>query len=98
MGKSRESALSKSIQSALYIDPNTFRRSETESFKIFFSIHYIRLLRYADLLFKKLRNDVWEINEYEYLECFSTPDTAVSLRPMGDLGLSGSVVSRHLYL
>lgn len=81
----RQSALSKSIRSALKRDPNTFKSTTAEHFEVFFSIYYIQLLRYADLLFSKLRNEVWGIDEDEYLESFS------SLEPMGDLGLSGSV-------
>lgn len=88
MGSRRHSALSKSIRSALFRDPNECKRTILHEFLIFFSIYYIDLLRYADLLFHKLRNEVWEINEDEYLECFSAADR---VKPMGDLGFSGSV-------
>ena len=82
----RQSALTRSIRSALTRDPNTFRSSTAGHLRVFFSLYDIQLLRYANLLFEKLRGEVWGVDEDEYRACFS------SLEPLGDLGLSGSVV------
>lgn len=90
-GSRRHSALAKSIQLALFRDPKAFRKSLLGRILAFFSIFYIRLIRYRDELFRKLRNDVWEIDEVEYKACFLSENKTLPLKPMGDLGLSGSV-------
>ncbi|EAL93699.1 hypothetical protein KXW98_008822 [Aspergillus fumigatus] len=89
-GSRRHSALAKSIQLALFRDPKAFRKSLLGRILAFFSIFYIRLIRYRDELFRKLRNDVWEIDEVEYKACFFSENKTLPLKPMGDLGLSGS--------
>ena len=88
MGSRRQSALSKSIRTALFRDPNDFNRTTVGHIRVLFSIFYIELLRYANILFQRLRNNVWQIDENEYLDCFSAADRVKS---MGDLGFSGSV-------
>lgn len=88
MSSRRQSALSKSIRSALFRDPNDFQRTTLGHIQVVFSIYYIELLRYANILFQRLRNNVWEIDENEYLGCFEPADRVKS---MGDLGFSGSV-------
>lgn len=87
MGSRRQSALSKSIRSALFRDPNDFKRTTIGHIQVVFSIYYIELLRYADILFQRLRNNVWQIDENGYLECFEAAD---GVKSMGDLGFSGS--------
>lgn len=81
----RQSALTRSIRSALTRDPNTFQSSTAGHLRVFFSLYDIQLLRYANLLFEKLRAEAWGVDENAYRACFS------SLEPLGDLGLSGSV-------
>ncbi|KAF2273341.1 uncharacterized protein EI97DRAFT_161686 [Westerdykella ornata] len=58
-----------------------------------FSVFYISLERYRAELFKKLRNDIWEVDEEEYVESFRNPGkgSRTDLIAIGDLGYSGSV-------
>jgi hypothetical protein len=93
MGR-RQYALSKSIQFALFRDPNTFRKTLLGQVLAFFSLFYLKLLRYKADIFRKLRNEAWEISEEQYRACFlSWEDNALPLQPMGVLGFSGSVCS-----
>ena len=92
MGSSRrQKALSKSIQLALFRDPATFRKTLIGCILAFFSIFYIKLFRYGSNLFRKLRSETWEIDENEYKASFRDEKKTVPLKPMGDLGMSGSV-------
>ncbi|KAF9884885.1 hypothetical protein FE257_000952 [Aspergillus nanangensis] len=92
MGRRRSSALTRSIQRALFRDPNTFRKTLIGRILAFFSLFYIRLIRFEHERFQKLRNEVWEINELEYHASFrGENDTkTLPLTPLGDMGFSGS--------
>jgi len=59
----------------------------------FFSVFQLPLARYKANLFKKLRNDIWEIDETEYTESFRSQSNnkRTDLVAIGDLGYSGSV-------
>jgi hypothetical protein len=59
----------------------------------FFAIFSLSLARYRASLFKKLRNDVWDIEEEGYTESFRSPSKSkrTDLVAIGDLGYSGSV-------
>ncbi|KAL2219640.1 hypothetical protein M432DRAFT_639221 [Thermoascus aurantiacus ATCC 26904] len=91
MGKSkrRQVAVSKSIQYALFRDPKRFRRSLLARILAFFTLWRIKLIRYGYELFRRLRHEVWEIDEEEYKACFRF-ENGKGLQPMGDLGYSGS--------
>ena len=94
MGRRRQVALAKSIQFALFRDPKAFRKTLIGRIIAFFSIFYLKLLRYEPDVFRKLRNEIWEVSEEQYRACFlSGEDKALPLLPMGDLGFSGSVCS-----
>ncbi|KAF2745882.1 SAICAR synthase-like protein [Sporormia fimetaria CBS 119925] len=58
----------------------------------FFSVFYISLARYRAALFRKLRNEIWQIDEDEYIESFRSPTKSkrTDLISIGDLGYSGS--------
>ncbi|KAJ9666773.1 hypothetical protein H2201_003177 [Coniosporium apollinis] len=56
----------------------------------FFSIFQLTLARYKENLFKKLRTDVWQLDEDEYRESFREAEKGGSLKSVGDLGYSGS--------
>ncbi|KAB2103585.1 hypothetical protein AG0111_0g8421 [Alternaria gaisen] len=58
----------------------------------FFALFSLTLARYRASLFKKLRNDTWEIEEEGYIESFRSPSKGKrsDLVPIGDLGYSGS--------
>jgi len=59
----------------------------------FFAIYQLALTRYRAKLFKKLRNQIWQIEEEEYTESFRSPSHGkrTDLIAAGDLGYSGSV-------
>ncbi|KAF2873004.1 phosphatidylinositol-4-phosphate 5-kinase-domain-containing protein [Massariosphaeria phaeospora] len=59
----------------------------------FFAVFQLALSRYREQLFKKLRSDVWQIEEEEYSESFRSPSRGkrTDLIAIGDLGYSGSV-------
>jgi hypothetical protein len=59
----------------------------------FFSIFQLTLARYRDQIFKNLRNEIWQIEEEEYIESFRSPskEKRTDLKSVGDLGYSGSV-------
>jgi hypothetical protein len=61
----------------------------------FFAIFSLSLSRYRGRLFKKLRNETWQIEEEEYTESFRSPskNKRTDLVAIGDLGYSGSVCS-----
>ena len=87
----RQAMVTRSIQSAL-LDPKTFKKTAIGRILAFFCLFYIRLIRYKDDLFRHLRNEIWDIDEEEYLACFKADNKkTLPLKPMGDLGFSGSV-------
>ena len=59
----------------------------------FFSVFQLALSRYRASVFRKLRNETWEIEEEEYTESFRSPSHGkrTDLISVGDLGYSGSV-------
>jgi hypothetical protein len=63
----------------------------------FFALFSLALARYRASLFKKLRNDIWEIEEEGYTESFRSPSKSkrTDLIPIGDLGYSGSVRAQY---
>ena len=66
-------------------------------FYAFFALFSLTLARYRASLFKKLRNDTWEIEEEGYIESFRSPSKGkrTDLVPIGDLGYSGSVRAQY---
>ena len=92
MGKShRESALTKSIQSALNREPDRFKKTVLGKLVAFFSVRRIKLVRHERELFGRLRHEVWEFDQDEYQASFRTTRGQSPLKTMGDLGYSGSV-------
>ena len=62
----------------------------------FFAVFSLALARYRASLFKKLRNDTWEIEEEGYIESFRpSKSKRTDLIAIGDLGYSGSVRAEH---
>ena len=60
----------------------------------FFAVFQLALSRYRAAVFKKLRNQIWQIEEEEYTESFRSPSKGkrTDLIAIGDLGYSGSVL------
>lgn len=58
----------------------------------FFAFFNLALTRYRGRLFRKLRNDIWGIQEEDYIESFRSPSKSkrTDLVAVGDLGYSGS--------
>lgn len=59
----------------------------------FFAFFNLTLARYRAGVFRKLRNELWGIEEEEYTESFRSPskNKRTDLIAVGDLGYSGSV-------
>jgi hypothetical protein len=88
----RDTLISNSILQAIFKDQKDEERST------FFgrlgascAFYQLTLSRYRHELFKRLRNDVWKIDEKEYTESFKGQGSKDALKPVGDLGYSGSV-------
>ena len=90
MGR-RDTLIAKSILNAIFRDQKDDRRTILKRFLALFSFFYLTLARYKDGLFKKLRDEVWGMDEDEYRESFRSPDKKAKLESVGDLGYSGSV-------
>ncbi|KAF2262416.1 SAICAR synthase-like protein [Lojkania enalia] len=94
MGR-RERLISTSILRAIFKSKSK-NASKSPSFLArilaFFSVFGLTLARYREELFKKLRNEIWRIEEEEYTESFRSPSYGkrTDLIPVGDLGYSGS--------
>ncbi|KAF2404336.1 SAICAR synthase-like protein [Trichodelitschia bisporula] len=85
----REVSVCKSILRAIFHD---YKDKRTLLLRIFafFTFFQIRLARYREELFKKLRTDIWGLDENEYRESFRSHERKGKLKAMGDLGYSGS--------
>lgn len=59
----------------------------------FFAVFNLTLARYRASLFKRLRNEIWGIDEDGYTESFRSTSRKkrTDLVAVGDLGYSGSV-------
>lgn len=91
MGSKRYNSISRSIQLALFRDPNEIKKTVLSYILAFFTLFRIRLIRFGYELFKRLRTETWDIDEEEYRWSFLHKKGSKSLEPMGDLGYSGSV-------
>jgi hypothetical protein len=92
MGESkRELALTKSIQSALTRDSDGFKKTVFGKLLAFFSVRRIKLVQHEKELFGRLRQGVWEFDPDQYQGSFHTTRGQPPLKPMGDMGYSGSV-------
>jgi hypothetical protein len=90
MGR-RDNLISKSILHAIFRDRKTSKKTVLGRIFAFFTVFQVHLARYRDELFKKLRDNVWEMDEDEYRESFRGQDRIGRLKSVGDLGYSGSV-------
>ncbi|KAA8618705.1 MSS4 Phosphatidylinositol-4-phosphate 5-kinase [Pyrenophora tritici-repentis] len=96
MGR-RDRLISTSILGAIFKSDSP-RKDESERPGLFariwafFALFSLTLARYRASLFKKLRNETWEIEEEEYTESFRSPSKSkrTDLVAIGDLGYSGS--------
>jgi hypothetical protein len=89
----RDNLISRSILRAIFKDPHTDKRTVLSRIFAFFTFFQLSLARYKDEVFKKLRDDVWEMDEAEYRESFRGQDRTGKLKSVGDLGYSGSVLN-----
>jgi hypothetical protein len=90
MGR-RDNLISKSILHAIFRDRKTSKRTVLGRILAFFTVFQLHLVRYKDDIFKRLRDEVWEMDEDEYRESFRGQDKRGKLKSVGDLGYSGSV-------
>lgn len=98
MTNKRQTAISRSIHRALVRERD--ERTGPRRYNLlalisaFLSIWQIRLVRISAQLFKSLRNEVWGIDEVDYIDsfvCDRKKADGAGIQPMGDLGYSGSV-------
>lgn len=87
----RDKRIARSILYAIFFDQDDQRTSFWQRVLAFFSLFQLQLRRYHDALFKRLRTEVWELDEDEYKESFRRTTQKKALTPVGDLGYSGSV-------
>lgn len=86
----RARSVSKSILDAIFKDSGSGKSILGRIFA-FFAVFHLHLSRYRADLFKKLRGEVWKIDEDEYRESFRRAEKRGQLVSVGDLGYSGSV-------
>jgi hypothetical protein len=85
----RQLATNKAIVAAIQRD-EVVPQSDGQLFR-FFHLYHTRLMRGGKELLGTLRTEAWGIDEAEYKESFRGDDQDDLLRPVGDLGYSGSV-------
>ncbi|KAF1989209.1 SAICAR synthase-like protein [Aulographum hederae CBS 113979] len=87
----RETYISKSILRSLFHEPPIApKQTILARILTFFSFFQFALARFQAELFKELRLKIWQFEEDEYRESFRSDDTSGKLKPVGDLGYSGS--------
>ncbi|OJJ47285.1 hypothetical protein ASPZODRAFT_132271 [Penicilliopsis zonata CBS 506.65] len=86
----RQTALTRSIQRALFRNQRAFRKTIIGRILAFFDCIHIKLIRFDEVCSSRLRRDVWGIDDEEYHSSFRSQDGDVPLKAMGDLGYSGS--------
>jgi hypothetical protein len=96
MGR-RQRLISNSILGAIFSPKKAYGTDDRPSLfariLAFFAVFNLALARYRAALFRKLRNEIWAIDEEEYKEsCRSSRhNKRTDLVAVGDLGYSGSV-------
>ncbi|KAF2083331.1 SAICAR synthase-like protein [Saccharata proteae CBS 121410] len=86
----RNNRISRSIVRAIFRDPEHQQRSLLARILSLFALFQLALTRFNAAVFKKLRNEVWGLDEEEYRESFRSGGKKGGLNPVGDLGYSGS--------
>jgi len=101
----RVSAIDSSILDAILHDPPPApKRSLLAKILTFFSFFQLALARFKVPLFRELREQVWGLDEDEYNQSFGAKERqqheehgkGEGLKPIGDLGYSGSVRTQSL--
>ncbi|KAF9738312.1 hypothetical protein PMIN06_006812 [Paraphaeosphaeria minitans] len=92
----RQRLISKSILRAIFSPKKAYGTDDRPSLLArilaFFAVFNLTLARYRAALFRRLRNEIWEIDEEEYKESFrsTSRNKRTDLVAVGDLGYSGS--------
>jgi hypothetical protein len=94
MGR-RDALISKSILRAIFDDSKDDNQPLLARILAFFALFQLVLSRYRDDLFRELRTEIWQVDEADYRESFRRRDKKARLKPVGDLGYSGSVRSNQ---
>lgn len=96
MGR-RQRLISTSILRAIFSPKKAYGTDDRPSLwariLAFFAVFNLTLARYRASLFRRLRNEIWAIDEEEYTESFRSTSRKkrTDLVAVGDLGYSGSV-------
>lgn len=88
---SRDTLVSNSILHAIFQDRTDDKEGFFARVSASCAFYQLTLSRYRDDLFRRLRNEVWKIDEKEYTDSFKGEGSKDALKPVGDLGYSGSV-------
>ncbi|KAK7513805.1 hypothetical protein IWZ03DRAFT_241711 [Phyllosticta citriasiana] len=86
----RDARISRSILRAIFHQTNPKDATLVGRILAFFSFLQLVLIKFRPRVFDHLRKDVWKLDEDEYRESFRSADKSGSLKPVGDLGYSGS--------
>lgn len=87
----RTNRISRSILRAIFRDDANDERSLLARLFALFALFQLALQRFRALDFRRLRQEVWQLDNDEYRESFRSPNRrAGALKPVGDLGYSGS--------
>lgn len=89
----RQRSVNKAIVVAIDRDYVPGKISALRRFCVFWQVFHIRLVRYSTELLGEVRVDMWKIDREEYKKSFrdNGKDGHALLKPIGDLGYSGSV-------
>jgi hypothetical protein len=94
----RQRLISSSILRAIFVtkpseEPAQANRGLLARIFAFFAIFQLTLARYRNDLFDRLRKEIWQIEDEEYVESFRSQGKGkrTDLKSVGDLGYSGSV-------
>ncbi|KAM0350214.1 hypothetical protein ACHAPU_003379 [Fusarium lateritium] len=90
--KIRSSRISVSIAKAISARHGTSKKGLIKTILAFFRLFKLILARYRSVDFLALRKEVWQLDDDEYHVSFQTDgeEDSAELRPIGDLGYSGS--------
>ncbi|KAL1633048.1 hypothetical protein SLS56_003119 [Neofusicoccum ribis] len=86
----RTNRISRSILRAIFSDGPQDKPGLLARIVALFSLFQLVLRRFRALDFRRLRQEPWQLDDDEYRESFRSADRRGQLKPVGDLGYSGS--------
>lgn len=86
----RTNRISRSILRAIFYNDANEERGLLARIFALFALFQLALQRFRALDFRRLRHEDWQLDGDEYRESFRSADRRGALKPVGDLGYSGS--------